>query len=316
MNNLVNRFNEQGYAVVENVLDAGALQAIQEDYAALLDELAQRWHAEGVIPSTFSDLPFYRRAAEIISRLEDEHYRHLDIALVHNEKLNEDAPIHLSEAVFNLLTHPCLLDVVELFIGSEIYVNPIQHVRIKPPQRMHRSKRPNGLVTRTGWHQDMGVARPSADATEMLTVWLAITDATEENGCLCVVPGSHRAGLVTHCTRKGVLIPDALIEPNVVPVPVKAGGALILHRLTKHASLSNESDGIRWSFDLRYQPIGQPTGREEFPGFAARSQLNPESVITDYRAWADLWRTARARLAAEPQAIKSHRWTGSEPVCA
>ena len=46
-----------------------------------------------------------------------------------------------------------------------------------------------------------------------------------------------------------------------VPVPMRPGSVLLLHRLTEHSSLSNLSDGIRWSFDLRYQPVGQPTGR-------------------------------------------------------
>lgn len=314
--NLLQHFNEQGYVVIEDVLDDQILQSLRDDYESLLDEMALRWYAEGVIPSTFSDLPFTKRAAHIISYLNDIQYLHFDIALPNGQKLHEDTPIHLSEAVFKLLTHSRLLDCVEMFIGGEIYTNPIQHVRIKPPQHLNRSEKPNGLVTRTGWHQDQGVARPNADQTEMLTVWIAVTDATEENGCLCVIPGSHRAGLVTHCTNQGVVIPQALLEANEVAVPMRSGSAIFMHRLTKHASLNNESDAIRWSFDLRYQPIGQPTGREEFPGFIARSRQHPESAITDHQTWANLWLTARTRLALEASAMKSHRWLGDDPACA
>jgi hypothetical protein len=57
------------------------------------------------------------------------------------------------------------------------------------------------------------------------------------------------------------------------------------------------SDDIRWSFDLRYQPIGQPTGRPAFPGFVARSRRYPESELRDWREWRQLWLDARARLA-------------------
>lgn len=313
---LLEHFNQQGYVVIEDVLDEHLLQALCDDYETLLDEMAAVWYAEGVIPSTFSDLPFTKRAAHIISYLNDMQYLHFDIALPNGQKLYEDTPIHLSEAVFKLLTHPRLLDYVELFIGGEIYANPIQHVRIKPPQGLNRSEKPNGLVTRTGWHQDQGVARPSADQTEMLTIWVAITDATEENGCLCVIPGSHRAGLVTHCANHGVVIPEALLEANDIALPIRSGSAIFMHRLTKHASLNNESDAIRWSFDLRYQPVGQPTGREEFPGFIARSRQHAESAITDHQVWANLWRTARSRLAVEASAIKSHRWLGDDPACA
>jgi hypothetical protein len=91
---------------------------------------------------------------------------------------------------------------------------------------------------------------------------------------------------------------------------------LLFHHLTKHASFANVSDGIRWSFDLRYHPIGQPTGRPAFPGFVARSRKDPSSVVTDWRVWADLWLATRTRLAQVEMDGKFTRWTNAEPVCA
>ena len=70
-----------------------------------------------------------------------------------------------------------------------------------------------------------------------------------------------------------------------------------MHRLTMHASLSNHSQDVRWSFDLRYNPIGQPTGRGHFPGFVARSRQNPASELRDPAEWARLWHECRDRLA-------------------
>jgi ectoine hydroxylase-related dioxygenase (phytanoyl-CoA dioxygenase family) len=233
-----------------------------------------------------------------------------------------ETPIYLGEAVFNLLRHPRLLDTVEFFIGPEIYSNPIQHVRVKPPERLLPETQRSGLVMRTDWHQDQGVALPEVDETEMLTVWIAITDATVENGCLCVVPGSHQRGLATHCparpgsTRIGLHIPDEIRGTDYTPVPIPRGGALFLHRQTMHASLRNRSQGARWSFDLRYQPAGQPTGRPWFPSFVVRSRSNPSSELHDWTVWADLWRQARARLAHGEAIAKTNRWDGSEPVCA
>ena len=86
--------------------------------------------------------------------------------------------------------------------------------------------------------QDQGVATPDQDEVMVLTVWLPITDATVENGCLAVVPGSHRRDLVTHCPGSGpdggLQIPSKLIEGKPTPVPIKRGGALLMHRwLTK-----------------------------------------------------------------------------------
>jgi hypothetical protein len=82
----------------------------------------------------------------------------------------------------------------------------------------------------------------------------------------------------------------------------------------QHSSLENRSDGIRWSFDLRYQPPGQPTGRDEFPSFVARSRQNP--VTVDHAAWVEMWRQTEAWMYAQAAFEKSHRWSGDAEVCA
>ena len=110
-------------------------------------------------------------------------------------------------------------------------------------------------------------------------------------------------------------IPAKLIQGKRVPVPVKRGGALLLHRLTMHASLTNQSDDIRWSFDLRYQPTGLPTGRPAFPGFVARSHREPASELRDWRAWSQSWLDARARLSQNAPP-RFNRWSADAPACA
>ena len=148
-----------------------------------------------------------------------------------------------------------------------------------------------------------------------------MSEATIENGCLRVIPQSHQKGLVTHCpSRPGqtfdLRIPESIRGTNILPVPMRRGSVLFLHRRTMHSSLRNVSDGVRWSFDLRYQPIGQPTGRPWLPSFVVRSRRNPASEIHDWRAWAARWHAARTHLTAHPEDMKPRRWTGAEPVCA
>lgn len=316
LSNVKQHFDEYGYAVVENVLDADTISALEVDYAQLLDRHAPRWLAEGKIPDLFTDLSLHQRTGKLISYIDDHEFRWFDIAFPQANRPSGQLP-NLSQAVFDMLVHPRLLDCIEALIGGEILVNPIHHVRIKPPESTLKAAKPSGLMKSTGWHQDQGVARAVADETDMITAWLAITDANEENGCLCVVPGSHQTGLTTHCTTKGVTIPDALIvQEAVIPVPIKRGGVLLMHRRTQHASLENKSDGIRWSFDLRYQPIGQPTGRDEFPSFVARSRQNSASVTVDHAAWVQLWRQTEAWMYAQETFEKSHRWSGDAEVCA
>ena len=97
---------------------------------------------------------------------------------------------------------------------------------------------------------------------------------------------------------------------------MKRGDTLLLHKLTAHSSRPNQSDTIRWSFDLRYHPVGQPTGRDAFPGFVARSRKAPESELHDPRLWAQHWFAARERLAAEGLAKAFNRWDANAEMCA
>jgi len=315
----LDRFMDQGFLVVEDALDpATDIDPVVAEYQALLDQLSERWVAAGLLPSTFRELPFAQRFARVVSEAPRDLnvMGHFDISLPF-EGVTEETPIHLGPETFGLLANPRLLDVVEQVIGGEIYSNPIQHTRIKPPEReLPEHLQKSSLLSKTDWHQDTGVHLPEADDTHMLTVWLPLTDATPENGCLCVIPGSHREGLVTHCLRPGARIPDALLQGEAVPIPVRRGGVLLFHHLTKHASLTNTSDGIRWSFDLRYHPTGEPTGRPAFPGFIARSRQHPETAVTDWRDWERLWLDTRSRLAQIESAGKFTRWTGQEPICA
>ena len=76
-----------------------------------------------------------------------------------------------------------------------------------------------------------------------------------------------------------------------------------------------KSDAVRWSFDLRYNPIGQPTGRGAFPGFVARSRQHPESELHDPAVWDQLWSDARDNLANRDMG-KFNRWNAENPVCA
>lgn len=312
------QFERDGFLVVNDILSDADLQVITADYAAKLDEMATAWQAEGKVADTCAGLPFGERLTKLAGAAKIDWSKPLDISLP-QANVKPDTPIHTSKAIFDLIVNPRLLDVVEEFVGPEIYSNPIQHTRIKPPERLLAPEAlKNGLAARVGWHQDQGVATTEQDEVPVLTVWLAITDASEENGCLCVVPGSH-AKLLDHCPGPGagafVEIPTKLIARPSVAAPVRRGGAILMHRRTVHSSLENRSNGIRWSFDLRYQPTGLPTGRPAFPGFVARSRRQPGSELKDWRQWAKLWHDTRARLAAA-EAPKFNRWNVNAPVCA
>ena len=291
------KIQDQGYVVVRGLLDdAEDIRPVRDEYEDLLDSLATAWHGNGELSSTYADLPFEQRLAMVAS--EGVPYTdYFDICFTGKTGL-----MHRGPAVFNLLRSPRLLDGVEHFIGPEIYSNPIQHVRIKVPERLVPTENQNDMNSRTPWHQDASTVTADAEETQMLTVWLAITESTVENGCLVVIPESHKEEeLSVHCRIEGgrlTGIPDQYLGENRQPVPMKPGDVLFMTNMTKHASLTNESDGIRFSFDLRYHPTGQATGRSWYPGFVARSRSRPETELRDFATWDRLWDEAYHALEA------------------
>lgn len=316
----VAQFEDQGYLVVEQLFDPVAdLDPIIEEYKGVLNRLAEDLFEKGEITALHDELPFGQRLIKIYQESGKVHAQYFDFSLPQGG-VQYDTPMWVGKAVFSALSNPNLLDAVESIIGPEVYSNPVQHVRIKPPEHL-TPKNENGvaMLGATPWHQDNGVVLPEADETNMLTVWFPLLDAPIEAGPLQVIPYSHNDGLRTHCPGGpgGLAIPDQLLEMDrTVPIPLKRGDVLFLSKRTCHSSLSNVSDNIRWSFDLRYNPIGQATGRGAFPGFVARSKSNPASELHDAEAWADLWRATRQRMAAENTNSPFNRWDSKALVCA
>jgi phytanoyl-CoA hydroxylase len=314
------QFEEQGYLVVEDVLDPVLdLQPVLDEYAAALDEIAADLYARGAISRLYDGLPFAQRLIEVCAESGQNFPQHFDFSLPQKD-VTRDTPIHVGPAVFGLLRNPRLLDVVEQVIGPEIFSNPVQHIRMKLPKRAVAAGSTHGLVTKIPWHQDNGVVLPEADAATILTVWLPLNEATVDNGCLQVIPGSHRGALEPHCpTPSGLSIPKRLLpEERAMPCPLRPGSVLLMTQRTVHSSLDNATpDQVRISMDLRYQPIGQPTGRPAFAeaGFVARSRAHPETELRDPEAWAARWLRIRDRLAAQEDPT-FNRWRADAPICA
>ena len=317
------QFEHFGFVAVEGVLDPeNVIDPVIDEYAGVLENLADKLLAEGKIGSKYEELEFGDRVTQIYADSGEVHNKYFDFTLS-QANVTHDTPYWVGPAVFNALTAPGLLDAVESLVGPEIHSNPVQHVRIKVPEtHSPRDDEGNVIYGAAPWHQDAGVVNPEADDTHLITVWFPLSDTDEENGCLQVVPGSHRGeDMLTHCpggkaVQDNLLIPESEFEAGrAVAVPLKKGDALFFSKYTVHSSFANNSDRIRWSFDLRYHPVGQPTGRSFLPGFVARSRSNPDTELHDPVRWKEMWEDARAALAESDEPVY-YRWDGSEAVCA
>ncbi len=298
-------FRTRGYLLVEGVLDPESdLDPVIAEYEVLLDRLVRQLYDEGKISSLHEGLDFPSRLTEIYHETGETFTQYFDISLPMTN-VRPDTPFWTGPAIFNLIRNPALVDLVESILGPEIASNPIQHTRIKPPSQLIGSDmQEGGLVGQTPWHQDAAVIPPDVD-TEMITVWVPVTEASREAGCLQFLPNLVSDGLIRHGFGKvdGVEIPaDAIVGVEPVAVPAKRGDVLLIHRYCPHASLTNVSGQVRFSLDLRYHPSHQTSGREMFPSFIVRSRSDPGQELTDAAAWTEMWEEARTWLATSPDA--------------
>jgi ectoine hydroxylase-related dioxygenase (phytanoyl-CoA dioxygenase family) len=101
-------------------------------------------------------------------------------------------------------------------------------------------------------HQDNSYFRVMPH-TAGVTCWMAVDDATIENGCMGYIPGSHKLGLLPHKQIAAAhLTPEREDFGPEVRVPVKAGSCIFHHLLVLHSSPANHSDKSRRAWALHY----------------------------------------------------------------
>jgi len=114
------------------------------------------------------------------------------------------------------------------------------------------------------WHQDNGYA--FVEPQQYLTCWIALTDATEDNGCPWVVPGIHRIGTLEHRqTETGLVCMEEVAD--AIPVPVPAGAMVIFSSLTPHCTGPNKTDDVRKAYIVQYAPDGARVVSRDEAGF-------------------------------------------------
>jgi ectoine hydroxylase-related dioxygenase (phytanoyl-CoA dioxygenase family) len=139
--------------------------------------------------------------------------------------------------------HPVFCDLVHDLIGPDVRLYWDQAVYKKP-----------GTRAPFPWHQDNGYTFVEPEA--YLTCWVALTDATEQNGCPRVVPGLHRGGTLAHeGTDLGFVCFDEPPRPEVA-APVRAGGIVVFSSLTPHATGPNVTRDVRRSYIVQFAPDG------------------------------------------------------------
>lgn len=131
------------------------------------------------------------------------------------------------------------------------------------------------------WHQDRWTY---LNKDPQITLWTALDPATIANGCVQVIPGSHKWGLLNPDHPSGYLRPEQAQErctpDKIVYLELAAGEAVLLHNWLLHASEVNKTDIPRRAFSVCYMPADTHTTKgETYPViFESSTNSSPASV--------------------------------------
>lgn len=160
-----------------------------------------------------------------------------------------------SRILTEFVKSPVYLEACARLIGpdADLYYN---QAVIKAPDKGKRF----------GWHQDSGYIVTSP--LKYITCWTAITEATLDNGCCWIIPGSHKLGLVEHKRNEAESSLDCEAdESKAVPVPVERGQVVVFSSLMLHKSGANTTKLSRHAYVPQYhvprvveEKTGQLTG--------------------------------------------------------
>lgn len=203
-----------------------------------------------------------------------------------------------------VMTLPIVREVCARMYGA--------HTSISVFRAMIMNK-PAGQGTVLPWHQDAGEVW-GLDRDPVVTLWMALDDATPENGCMEVVPGTHRRGLLS---QRGSTLSAADAERHCPPhavrrLPVVAGEMLLLHNWAVHRSGVNPTDRPRRAFTMCLmdaRTISVSTG-DTFPMLFGDAPA-PHQYVAHLRAENEFLRTTAAAseeyalsLAAELEKVR------------
>jgi len=145
-----------------------------------------------------------------------------------------------------LAEHPAMLKVVRKFLGDREPMMFQDMALIKPPL----------LGREKPWHQDKAYFEFPL-TTPVVGVWIALDEATVENGCMQVLPGRHKDGPITHFQKRDWQICDATIMgTKSAAAPLPPGGLLFFDGMMPHGTPNNRSLKRRRALQFHYAPAG------------------------------------------------------------
>ncbi len=298
---ILSTYQDNGYVVVRNIIQNAKLDPLRGYLSQRVDEYAREQFNRGKIKSLYENHSFESRLAAVCV---ERSLSKIDFNIFPS---SIDYFARYGPILYELYKHPEIVRILGILLGPEVNNHGLPALR---------SKLPGSIETSFPWHQDSlyynepvrGTWKKGTEHLHILTVWVPLVDASIENGCLWIIPGSHRWGLL-----KGARSDDNVVrmEDNVemrgtpTPLPMKVGDVLFLTNLTVHTSKLNRTNKSRWSIDFRNHATPEARllsdserAAAEYLNNKARSNgWEPLTVLTDGHkpSW-DEWFNAKKQL--------------------
>eukprot|EP00941_MAST-03F_sp_MAST-3F-sp1_P001811 g1811.t1 len=295
----ISHFHREGYLIVKGLYSNEDLNAAEEACKSLVDNEALKLLKDGKVSNLMEDRPFKTRLYELYKNEMTS-----VPALFRKELFNKKGFAHV------FCNEKVISAVEQLMNGAR--ERPENELKIRLfPNATCRPKMPFSPIHQVTWHQDAGL-RPdggpnnapeeerlcSFGPASMINCWMPLVDADRENGCMRIIPQSHKQGCVKHqivgkyrdnqrlaySKEKDVSVIEQSddvnlppgtystgIEPSIIEkcedqflwAEAERGDVIFFTNLTFHKGGENRTDHIRWSFDWRYQDASKPTHRPE-----------------------------------------------------
>ncbi|MYC14844.1 MAG: phytanoyl-CoA dioxygenase family protein [Gemmatimonadetes bacterium] len=219
------RFHEQGYLAIQRAFTPQQIESAGQAMWDLIDGKSQDF--KGIMAEAAKRGQF----SELTGKARRDSVRKIWKFVDHDTRLND------------LAHDPNILSVLSRMMDDTPVL--FQDMGLIKPPHIGREK---------PWHQDCAYFNYPLGTT-VVGVWIAIDAATEANGCLHIIPGSHREGPIPHFRRRDWQICDTDVAvPRNVTVPLDPGGCLFWHGMTHHGSPTNRSAHRRRALQYHYRP--------------------------------------------------------------
>lgn len=252
----IDAFWRDGFLTVENAVTADQLARLKADLAGWVEQ--SRAHDAPFGPETVDGRARFDMGAEHTAD-------HPALRRVNN-------PSDISEAYLDVMTDARTVDMIADLIGPNVKFHHCK-INVKLP----------GTRTEVAYHQDFAFTPHTND--DVITALLMLDDVTEENGCLMVVPGTHRGPMHTlfeDGTFVGRMAPqtEAEMKAQQVAVTGRAGSVCLMHTRLAHGSAPNGSTRPRGLYICVYTAADAvPIARNPMPspneGRIVRGEASP-----------------------------------------